>query len=291
MLELLYTSTKTLSTAPSFMVYLLDWDALMAFWGGSIYKVFRDGSTAYLGSGWGDGNGNRVGGRAIYQDSVVGGVWCYPADEITGQPQIYRTLNQVQVPPAFGGPYLDDNAGLYLQPHPYGSGGIYVTIYYTASGAVAGQIAGLGFTPDNLAYIWPGQVAAIKHSTGQVAFIDYIGQKVLWRSSVRPCVASAFDCRYNLIITVESDRLIRIYLLTPMPATLSAPSLTPAAGSCQGSVVRARLTGDAGEPCSGYWVHWDLVGTPAKGSLQKPATRTGADGYAENFYFGPGPGA
>jgi hypothetical protein len=34
-------------------------------------------------------------------------------------------------------------------------------------------------------------------------------------------------------------------------------------------------------------VHWSLKGLPARGYLLKDKSKTDADGYAENFYFGP----
>ena len=131
---------------------------------------------------------------------------------------------------------------------------------------------------------------AFRHDTGDVALVDYQGKKVLWKSKVRPCRWSAYDCLHDLIITVESDKLVRIYLLNPVPATLTAPTFTPAAQRFQGCVVKTRLRGAHGEVCPGYWVRWEITGSPPKGARFKLASKTDENGYAENFYYGPAQG-
>jgi hypothetical protein len=287
MLELLYTSTKVLTTPvgysyPRFMAYIKSWDAMVAYFGSLIYKVFRDGSQAYLGntdSSW--INGNRVLGQQFYFEFTYGTpAWCYGADEITGQVYFDLILNpNAKVLPIIGS-YLDDRTGLYLRA------GASISVYRLSDGVQVGTISP-GFITHNLAYVSQGRVMAFKHDSGDVALIDYLGNQVLWKSKIGPCRWSAYDCIHNLIVTIETDKRVRVYLLTPVPTTLTAPTFTPAAKRFQGCVVKTRLTGASGEVCAGYLVRWEITGVPPKGALWRTATLTDSDGYAENFYFSP----
>jgi hypothetical protein len=289
MLELLYTSTKSIDLTvfnwtPSHMGYVAAWDALVCFIYNSLHKVFRDGTQAYLGGTNGYWTkGNRYGGRFFYYQYASDPAWCYAADEITGQLHTDQVLNPGWRAPVMGGAYLDDVNQLFLTTESP------VKIRRLSDGSQVGEIA-FGFIPNNLIYAGPRLVLAVKHNPGQVALLDYISQTVIWKSTMRPCISSAYDSRHQLVITLESDRKIRLYLLDPVPTTLTAPVLTPGAMRGSGSKVKVRLTGDAGEPCAGYVVRWEIAGVPPQGSLFKAATVTGDDGYAENFYFSPGQG-
>ena len=55
------------------------------------------------------------------------------------------------------------------------------------------------------------------------------------------------------------------------------------------NLVKARLTGQDGEPCPGWWVHWELedAGDGMIGSMDKSVSLTDAAGWAECLYFGP----
>ena len=118
MLELLYTSTRALSTYPSFMAYIKTWDALVAFINLEVHKVFEDGSEAYLGA-WPYSLAleNRVLGRHFYFENAVN-AWCY-ADEITGQFHNDLILNPNWKVPLSPGSHLDDMAGFSLDRESY----------------------------------------------------------------------------------------------------------------------------------------------------------------------------
>ena len=146
--------------------------------------------------------------------------WCYAADEITGQFHNDLILNPNWKVPLSPGSHIDDMAGLYIEA------GNPITIYDLGTGVRAGTVS-TGFYVHNLAYAGSGRVMAVRHDTGDVALVNYLSQTVIWKSKVRPCRWSAYDCLHDLIITVESDQLVRIYLLNPVPATLTAPTFTP----------------------------------------------------------------
>lgn len=291
MLELLYTSTKTVTLLSTFhLVYLRSWDALLLFSSGKLYKVFRDGTQINLGAaiaGTSISMGNRVEGRHIWGTLPPDPTVICAADEITGQPHYIDVLNPTWNPGANfrAGDYLDEAAGLLLHSK---SAGV-IEIFRLADGVKLGEIADLGGPYyDNLAYAGQGKIAAFHHATGQLALVDYINRTVVFRSTVAPCVRSAYDCRHDLAITIQSDQKVRVYLMAALPAQLSVPAFNPVPAQVNrlaGYAVRTRLTGDMGEPCAGYLVNWGLA-APAKGFLEKAGSLTDADGYAENFYFG-----
>ena len=218
-------------------------------------------------------------------------IYCYGADEITGQPLYNEILNPAWLIPLGlyrTGDYVDDRAGLFFHNAPAGA----IQIYRLADGQLLQtfNLPGVSGYGDFLAPAGGARLLAAQKSTGKVALLDYQQGAVLWQSRVRPFCGATYDLRHDLIITLETDGKIRLYLLTPVPAVLSAPAWTPAVTEVHrlhGYPVQVRLTGDAGEPCPGYWIEWSLAGSPAKGSLLRPRTRTDAEGYAANYYFGP----
>jgi len=111
------------------------------------------------------------------------------------------------------------------------------------------------------------------------------GKKVLWKSKIRPCRWSAYDCLHDLVITVESDKLVRIYLLNPVPVTLTAPP-SPRGPEVPGCVVKTRLKERTGKlaRATGYA---GRLPESSQGALFKMASKTDENGYAENFYYGP----
>jgi hypothetical protein len=295
MLELLYTSHKTISTSgngPAGLVYVGSWDALLLLNGTRLDKLFRDGSRATMGVVGGFwGPGSRVSARAYWINNYgPGTATIYAADEVTGQYCVSQVLDPAWPVPAGlkgAGNFLDDWAGIYV--HNEGPG--QVGFYRLTDGALLGRVQ-LNSTSvfDSLSYVGRNKVLAFQKSTGKIALLDYLNRIILWQSKVRPALACAYDSRHNLVVTVESDHKVRVYLTTPIPATLSAPEFYPAVAQVTrllGYPVRARLLGDAGEPCPGYWLRWDFVNIPAKGYLQKAMSCTDQNGYAQNYYFGP----
>jgi hypothetical protein len=291
MLELIYTSSRTFNIysgfTPFHLAYMRSWDAMVLFGYQKLDKLFRDGSQANLGvANTYLSMGNRVGGRHFW----LSGSDFLAANEITGQYHYSEILNPTWKPAAGacrGGDYLDDVAGLFLHSQTSGK----IEVFGLADGVKLGEILDPGGPYyDNLAYAGQGKVMSFHHNTGKLALVDYLNRTVVFKSKVSPCWRSAYDCLHNLVITIQPDRKVRVYALVPVPATLTAPAFVPAAPHQHrllGSKVQTRLIGDQGEPCGGWWVHWSLKGLPARGYLLKDKSKTDADGYAQNFYFGP----
>ena len=296
MLELLYTSAKTLTSdisygGPVALVYIGSWDAFLLRNGLLLQKLFRDGTQAtmgQLGGGWGSfwSLGSRVNARAYWINNGAQNGLIYAADEVSCQSCPDQILNPTwplsSIPDMQSGSnYVDDWNGVYV----CNGGTIRASFYRLADGTLLGQVEIVGY--DSFAYIGCNQVMAFQHSTGKVAVIDYRNQIILWKSAVDPALVYAYDSRHNLVVTAGADLKVRVYLTTPLPASLSDPEFYPAAATVtrlQGYPVRVRVLGDAGEPCPGFWVNWAV---PTLGYLQKILSRTDADGYAWNYYFGP----
>ena len=296
MLELLYISTRTITLnsgqTPACLVYLQAWDACLLLNYSTLDKVFRDGTQLNLGIPIGTWlMGGRQGGQHFWiAPNDANPVYGYGADEITGQPHFDEILNPDWLIPLGtyrSGDFIDDRLGWFF----HNSGAGEVQQYRLADG----QLMQTFIIPDGPLYDFlvsagGGRLLACHKSTGKVALLDYQQGAVLWQSVVRPFWCATYDLRHDLIITLESDLKIRLYLPTPVPAVLSAPAFMPAAPEVHrlhGYPVQTRLTGDSGEPCPGYWIEWSLLGDPAKGYLSRPRSKTDANGYADNFYFGP----
>jgi hypothetical protein len=109
----------------------------------------------------------------------------------------------------------------------------------------------------------------------------------MWQSTVRPFLCLAYDCRHNIVLTLENDQKVRSYLPHPLPTILAAPTTVPDSSSVSrllATKVQTRLTGAQGEPCSGYAIHWRVTGT---GKLWREVTLTDQDGYGVNYFYGP----
>jgi len=290
MLEQIYTSEKAIDphgATPAFMAYLAAWDALVLYSGSYLDKIFRDGSQANLGAPLnGAGKVNRIGGRYALTYPYSG--YSYGTDEITGQIQPGNSLHPDWEPSgglSVGARYLDDLQRLMVIATGYGE----ASCYDCDTGALLGSITLAAAYYHNIAYLAAGQVVLISHDTGKVAGIDYRSRTVRWQSTVPPCVLSAVDCRHQLLITLQSDNNIRVFILAAVPAVLANPAFVSAethAHQYVGQVVRTRLLGGAGEPCPDWVIHWSLA-PEALGALLHEKSRTDADGYADNFYFGP----
>jgi hypothetical protein len=297
MLEQIYTSTKTV-TAPNWsyvsLAYLKARDALLfhAFGSTSIaYKLFRDGSQVKMLEGLPSINLiTREGGRHAWFDATAGTYGkIYAADEITANYHIDTVLNPNCIWPmgtAFANFFIDDQAGLLLMIYTNGR----VHRYELSTGAEMLPYLTLATNEiyTHMAWAGTGRVFVGCKSSGRVALVDYQAWQILWQSKVQPCAAMAYDCLHNLIVTVESDGLVRLYITDPVPAQLSAPVFVPDSLTqyrLKGSKVRTQLTGDVGELIPNRVITWSLLND--KGYLENEKTLTDENGEAENFYFGP----
>jgi hypothetical protein len=298
MLELIYTSNKAVAIEDADLnsaqiYYLRAWDAMIFHIPvKGVYKLFRDGSQVLI-IPWPDyiNLTGRVNGRHCWLYSYgLSDKSFWPADEISGNYHPQNKLNEAWVTPVadaiHSGNYLDDIR--------------HIAVWFTldtlhfvnlSTGAEIGTL-NLGIDPDTIKQIaWAGEgkIVVTSNDSGRVFLIDYLSRTIVLQSKVAPCKAAAYDCIHNLVITLGSDKLIRLYTLDVVPAILSSPVFVPAGDQhlYVGSKVRTRLTGDIGEPCKDYWIHWSLLGALPKGSLLRDRSRTDADGYAENYYFGP----
>jgi hypothetical protein len=295
-LEQIYTSTKTATISYSWsyvaMVYLKTWDALVFFtWPNpsACYKLFRDGSQAKMLEGMPSvALMARVDGRHAWMNTYFTNYGeIYSADEITGNYHPDGLLNPNCISPiGLQHPYIDDNARLLLTA--YTNGRVHRYDLDTGNEILPYLTLATGDLYDQIAWAGTGRVFMGCKSSGRVALVDYLSWQILWQSKVRPCAAMAYDCLHDLVITLESDGLVRLYLTDPVPAQLSAPVFVPDSLTqyrLKGSKVKTRLTGDVGEAIPKRVVTWSLLNS--KGYLGKDKTLTDADGWAENYYFGP----
>jgi hypothetical protein len=294
-LEQIYTSRKAVTISYSWsyvaMVYLRTWDALIFFtWPNpsACYKLFRDGSQAKMLEGMPSvGLITRVEGRHAWLDTYFlteGRI--YPADEITGNYHVDTILNSNCLSPYGYHPFIDDKARLLLATYVNGL----VHRYDLDTGAEIAPTLTLATRDlyDQIAWAGNGRVFVGHKGSGRMALIDYFTWQILWQSKVRPCAAMAYDCLHDLIITVESDGLVRLYITDPVPAELSPPVFVPDSLTqyrLKGSKVKTRLTGDVGEVIPNRIVTWSLLN--GKGYLEKDKTLTDGAGWAKNYYFGP----
>jgi hypothetical protein len=292
MLNLIYTSNKATDAGAScHMVFIKSWDAMILCDGGLAYKLFRDGSKAVMISAalsW-SGVISREGGRHAWITTNFE-IALWGADEISGNYHSDDELNgeSFPSPPRRTGGFVDTKRNLFI--YPYVNSRLHFLNLTTGEDLGYMTLPGPSLIYDHLAWAGEGKIIAIHFATGTVHLIDYPGRLVIWSSVIRPCKCAAYDCLHSLVITVETDNLVRVYTIEPLPAVLSDPVFVPTAASMHrlmGSKVRTRLTGDAEEICPGYWVHWSLLGLPAKGELLRDKSKTDAEGYAENYYFGP----
>jgi WD40 repeat protein len=213
----------------------------------------------------------------------------YAADQITGQYIDAALLNPAWQPPNgvwAPGDLLDTAAGVLVHQAGYS-----IQVYSLATGALLRTITDPAHQDwSNLLPGDPGQLLAIGHESGRVVCADYLTGAILWSNYLRPCLASAYDSRHRVLITLESDGKIRLYTLTPVGANLSDPVFIPADNPLQAYKiyeVRVQLTDSTGAPLPGQVVHWSLLGDPPRGALRRTQSLTAADGQAANQYFTP----
>jgi hypothetical protein len=285
MLRLIYTSTKSITGISTWqhLAWIASHDAFALIGNGS-RKLYHDGTCIAIGSMFGTATFQTTPGSQAITDAIYG--YAYPVDEITFQPNLNSPYYHWTPSTPGTGCFIDPLEDLLLKPS-----GSSVQFYRISDKTLLQTITPIPGTSINaICYAGQNRVMVVNHSTGELAIVDYKAREVLLVTAIAPCRLAAFNPNHNVVVAIGTDNKVRVYAYEVLPATLSAPEWYPAVTHVrrlQGYPVRTRLTGDQGEGCSGYWIQWSLLGEPPKGQLEKEYTRTDAEGYATNFYFGP----
>jgi hypothetical protein len=96
-----------------------------------------------------------------------------------------------------------------------------------------------------------------------------------------PCRCLSYSAKHDVFVSLHNTyapHQTRVWARTPSPASVSAPTASPAVKAGLVSTLRCRVLGDAGEPCADEVVAWSVTGD---GVLSAAATATDEDGYAE----------
>jgi hypothetical protein len=101
--------------------------------------------------------------------------------------------------------------------------------------------------------------------SGKIRIIDYLSSpRVLESGRLDPFKVAAYDSAFHLFFAIGTDHKARVYCREAWPAGLSAPIFEPATVyGLKANRVQTRLTGQDGEPCPDWWVHWELLGAGA----------------------------
>ncbi len=311
MYEKTFESTKTAPTshgasAPwTQLVFVYPWDAFLAVSLFEWARIFRDGTKiTFVSPSGGYTLLGRVGGYAAFW---TGDGTVFPAYEIDQLPNPNEVLNPAwKVPymlsPAYSGmAFVDDRRGLWVKSDGVNT----VSVYSLASGEKVRTINhGAGDYFKALQWVQDRHVAGIT-AGGKVRIIDYVSGAVVETGRIDPHRAAAYDCAFHVLVSVGTDDKVRVYCREAWPYALSAPELDPGvACPWMANALKVRLTGQDGEPCPGWWVHWALEGAspiygdphgpPVSsdagaplGCLDKYVSKTDQDGYAWNTYWGP----
>jgi hypothetical protein len=275
------------------LCYVSTWDAFLAQSVHEWSRVFRDGTKVKFGKPSGSYTPlGRVKGFPAYWSQWT--LKVHPAFEINGLPNPNEVLNPnwnigySLGPSALTGRFIDDVNQVYLHQPSANR----IDIYSLEDGRKVGEIvhnAGEYFA--SLAWVQPGQVAGLCRTSGKIRIMDYLSSpRVLATGRLDPFKVAAYDSAFHLFFVIGTDHKARVYCREAWPAVLSAPVFDPAtAYGLKANLVKVKLTGQDGEPCPDWWVHWELedTGGGLSGSLDKNVSLTDGDGWAECLYFGP----
>lgn len=297
MLEKIYTSTKTFNASNlGQCCFISAWGAMFWHNKGTLFKAFKDGSNfpyaekrSYL-------LYPRSRGRLVQGVQETGvGLHFYAVDEFTQlslqgiQPPLCTYTLGVTLP--YGNCALVDDENGWLLVCDNG-----LKAYALADCSLLWSMS-VPFGFEAIAWIDRSRVVVGHWDGGQIAFINTLTQTVELETRVSSQFENrglAYDPVNHLLLALRCvysavgvrDVVVDVYLPTPLPAALSAPVFSPATVKrYQGHEVTVQLTGSIGEPCADWWITWAL--TSGKGDLEKPYSKTDADGYARNYYFGP----
>ncbi len=275
------------------LCYVSTWDAFLSQSGGEWARVFRDGARVKFGKPSGSyAMLGRVKGFPAYWSQWTFKV--HPAFEINGLPNPNEVLNPnwnigySLGPSSSSGKFIDDVNQVYLHQPSANR----IDIHSLEDGRKVGEIvhnAGEYFAA--IAWVQPGQVAGLCRTSGKVRIMDYLSSpRVLATGRLDPFKVAGYDSAFHLFFAIGTDYKARVYCREAWPAVLSAPVFDPpTVRGLKGNLVKTRLTGQDGEPCPGWWVHWELAdaGGGLRGSLDNYVTKTDTAGWAKSRYFGP----
>jgi len=297
MYEKTFESTKLAtpkdSAAPwTQMIFVTPWDAFFCANMWEWARVFRDGTrVAYGVPSGGYTPLPRVGGYAAFYSGNGRVYGAYEIDQLPNPNEVLNPdwlIDYSHASSSLVGAFIDDRNQRYLH-QPNASS---VRVYDLRTGAVLGAIThNTGEYFKSLNWVQHGQVAGICSGSGKVKIMDYLsGMNVVEAGRIDPHRVAAYDSAFNVLVAIGTDHKTRVYCREAWPYTLSNPVFDPAAVyGLKGNTVKVRLTGQEGEPCPGWWIHWELVGVGGAplGYLDKYVSQTDKDGWAWNLYFGP----
>ena len=122
---------------------------------------------------------------------------------------------------------------------------------------------------------------------GKIVLYDYVNlvaASPVYRIGVTSGVRGLFySAKHDVFVSIHqvgSDPAeTYVWARTPLPASISAPSASPAVAAGRASVLTVRVLGSNGEACPNEVVAWALTG---EGALDLAVTATDEDGYATN---------
>jgi hypothetical protein len=297
MYEKIFESTKLVTpggTNPqnwTKMIFVTPWDAFFCVNTFELARVFRDGTKVTYGIPyWSYIALSRVGGYISFwnPDGRI-----YGAYEINGLPNPNEVLNPdwlidiSKAPSQSVGAFIDDKNQRYLrQPNVN-----VVNVYDLSTGTLLGIIThNTGAYFKTIAWVQEGQVAGIC-GNGDIKILDYLWSlSVIETGSIDSHLVAAYDNAFGLFVSIGTDYRTRVYCRATIPYNLTNPLFDPpVTQGLLGNTVMVRLTDSDGQPCPDRWVNWELVdlGSGIIGYLDKAVSKTDADGYAWNIYYGP----
>lgn len=320
MLELLYMSTKTVTFGVAIpkAIYLASWDGVLyndttySIGGSDFRKFFKDGTSFAMGQAEFTGQYlSAEGGRGaakvysyIHDDGYYDQTDVAMLDEVSGLPLLGQTINRVDMTGKVNdGSFIDHMLGLAYTPgtawnSQYSAGGWYyqkVLVYSLTTGALVRTLDIPYSTGVKWSSMWARLhyvdgasllMCAWKSADGRIVVFDRETGKLTFSGLVNhDNRAIVYDSTHHVLIVLLSSGQVAVYALNNVGYALSAPSLSPAPALYTLSRVKTRLTSASGQGVPSQGVLWYLSGD--KGALEKPYSLTDADGYAENWYYGP----
>lgn len=289
MYEKIYESTKLVQPIKSIdywlnLFYVNTWDAFLAHSIFELSRVFRDGTKMWFGNLVNYTPIGRVNGFPAFIQNWTGNV--VSAFEINGLPNPNEVLRSGFS--TYSLVFIDDFKQVCLYQYSTNR----LEIHNLENGQKIGEInhnAGCSFS--SVSWVQTGQVVGMCKDSGKIRIMNYLGTpSVVEVGRIDPFQVAAYDCQNHNFVSIGADKRVRVYCREAWPAALSVPTFEPTtAYGLKANQVKTRLTGQDGEPCKGWWVHWELEGVdgPAVGTLDKAVSQTDADGYAKNLYYGP----